>query len=48
MMLYDCNVGVPVVDAGSELVDPSGPGTCVSAASSPDDLERPGRARRFR
>jgi hypothetical protein len=36
MMLYHCNVGFPVVDAGSELVYPAGPGTCVSAASSPD------------
>ena len=34
MMLYHCNVGFPVVDAGAELVYPAGPGTCVSAASS--------------
>jgi hypothetical protein len=36
MMLYHCNVGFPVVDAGAELVYPAGPGACVSAASSPD------------
>jgi Domain of unknown function (DUF4432) len=35
MLLYHCNIGFPVVDAGSELVYPSGPGTCVSAACSP-------------
>jgi hypothetical protein len=35
MMLYHCNVGFPVVDAGAELIYPSGPGTCVSTASSP-------------
>jgi Domain of unknown function (DUF4432) len=36
MMLYHCNVGFPVVDAGAELVYPAGPGTCVSEASDPD------------
>jgi hypothetical protein len=36
MMLYHCNVGFPVVDAGAELLYPAGPGTCVSTASSPD------------
>ncbi len=36
MLLYHCNIGFPVVDEGSELVYPSGPGTCVSAACSPD------------
>jgi Domain of unknown function (DUF4432) len=36
MMLYHCNVGFPVVDAGAELIYPAGPGTCVSDASSPD------------
>ena len=36
MMLYHCNAGFPVVDAGAELVYPSGPGTCVSAACSAD------------
>jgi hypothetical protein len=35
MMLYHCNVGFPVVDAGAELIYPAGPGTCVSTASSP-------------
>jgi hypothetical protein len=35
MMLYHCNVGFPVVDAGAELVYPAGPGACVSEASSP-------------
>jgi Domain of unknown function (DUF4432) len=34
MMLYHCNIGFPVVDDGAELVYPSGPGTCVSDASS--------------
>ncbi len=47
MMLYHCNVGFPVVDAGSELVYPSGPGTCVSAASSPDYLELTGPSADF-
>jgi hypothetical protein len=42
MMLYHCNVGFPVVDAGSELVYPAGPGTCVSAASSPGYRELDG------
>jgi len=42
MLLYHCNVGFPVVDTGSELVYPSGPGTCVSAASSPDYLRLTG------
>ena len=36
MLLYHCNIGFPVVDDGSELVYPAGPGTCVSAARSPD------------
>jgi hypothetical protein len=36
MMLYHCNVGFPVVDAGAELIYPAGSGTCVSAANSPD------------
>jgi hypothetical protein len=36
MMLYHCNVGFPVVDAGAEMIYPAGPGTCVSEASSPD------------
>jgi hypothetical protein len=35
MLLYHCNIGFPVVDDGSELVYPAGPGTCVSAACSP-------------
>jgi hypothetical protein len=47
MMLYHCNIGFPVVDAGSELVYPSGPGTCVSAASSPDYLELTGPSADF-
>lgn len=34
MMLYHCNIGFPVVDDGAELIYPSGPGTCVSDASS--------------
>src|SRR6516165_10765641 len=42
MMLYHCNVGFPVVDAGAELIYPAGPGTCVSAASSPDYRELAG------
>src|SRR3984957_2527026 len=36
MMLYHCNVGFPVVDAGAELIYPAAPGTGVSDASSPD------------
>jgi len=36
MLLYHCNVGFPVVDAGAELVYPAGPGACVSAACTPD------------
>ena len=47
MMLYHCNIGFPVVDAGSELVYPSGPGSCVSAASSPDYLELTGPSAGF-
>jgi len=47
MMLYHCNIGFPVVDAGSELVYPSGPGSCVSAASSPDYLELTGPSADF-
>ena len=47
MMLYHCNVGFPVVDAGAELIYPSGPGTCVNAASSPDYLELAGRSAGF-
>jgi hypothetical protein len=35
MMLYHCNVGFPVVDAGSELIYPAGPGACVSEACDP-------------
>jgi len=31
MLLYHCNVGFPVVDAGAELAYPAGPGECVSA-----------------
>jgi hypothetical protein len=34
MMLYHCNVGFPVVDAGAELAYPAAAGSCVSAASS--------------
>jgi hypothetical protein len=34
MMLYHCNVGFPVVDAGAELSYPAPPGTCVSEAST--------------
>jgi hypothetical protein len=32
MLLYHCNVGFPVVDAGAELIYPAGPGICVSQA----------------
>jgi hypothetical protein len=39
MLLYHCNVGFPVVDAGAELVYPAGQGTCVSAASTVDYRE---------
>ena len=42
IMLYHCNVGFPVVDAGAELVYTAGPGTCVSAASSPGYQELTG------
>ena len=35
MMLYHCNVGFPVVDAGAELAYPAGEGVCVSEASDP-------------
>jgi len=42
MLLYHCNVGFPVVDAGAELVYPAGPGTCVSAASTPGYQELTG------
>ena len=35
MLLYHCNVGFPVVDAGAELAYPAGPGTCVSDACDP-------------
>jgi uncharacterized protein DUF4432 len=34
MLLYHCNVGFPVVDAGAELSYPAPPGTCVSEAST--------------
>jgi hypothetical protein len=34
MMLYHCNVGYPVVDAGSRLIYPATSATCVSEASS--------------
>ncbi len=34
MLLYHCNVGFPVVDAGAELSYPAGEGTCVSDAST--------------
>jgi Domain of unknown function (DUF4432) len=34
MLLYHCNVGFPVVDAGAELAYPAGPGECVSADCS--------------
>ena len=47
MMLYHCNIGFPVVDAGAELVYPSGPGTCVSTASSPDYLQLTGPSADF-
>jgi Domain of unknown function (DUF4432) len=47
MMLYHCNVGFPVIDAGSELVYPSDPGTCVSAASSPGYLQLTGPSADF-
>ena len=36
MILYHCNVGFPVVDAGAELIYPAGPGQCVSDAQSVD------------
>jgi Domain of unknown function (DUF4432) len=42
MMLYHCNVGFPVVDAGAELVYPAGPGTCVSSARTIDYRELTG------
>jgi hypothetical protein len=32
MLLYHCNVGFPVVDAGAELIYPAAPGVCVSEA----------------
>jgi Domain of unknown function (DUF4432) len=32
MMLYHCNIGFPVVDAGAELVYPAPAGVCVSDA----------------
>jgi Domain of unknown function (DUF4432) len=35
MLLYHCNVGFPVVDAGAELAYPAAPGTCVSDACDP-------------
>ena len=34
MMLYHCNIGFPVVDAGAELCYPAPAGTCVSEAST--------------
>jgi hypothetical protein len=36
MLLYHCNVGFPVVDAGAELIYPAGRGACVSEACDPD------------
>jgi hypothetical protein len=39
MLLYHCNVGFPVVDAGARLVYPAGPGVCVSEASDPGYAE---------
>jgi Domain of unknown function (DUF4432) len=39
MLLYHCNVGFPVVDAGARLAYPAGPGVCVSEASDPDYTE---------
>jgi Domain of unknown function (DUF4432) len=47
MMLYHCNVGFPVVDAGAELIYPAGPGTCVSASSSPGYRQLTGPAAPF-
>jgi hypothetical protein len=34
MMLYHCNIGFPVIDAGAELCYPAPPGTCVSEAGT--------------
>jgi hypothetical protein len=36
MLLYHCNIGFPVVDAGAELLYPAADGTCVSDAGSED------------
>ena len=36
MLLYHCNIGFPVVDAGSELLYPAADGTCVSDACDED------------
>ncbi len=43
MMLYHCNVGFPIVDAGAELLYPAGPGACVSDACTEEyrDLTAP-------
>lgn len=47
MMLYHCNVGFPVVDAGAELAYPAGQGKCVSHASSPAYRRLAGPAAEF-
>jgi Domain of unknown function (DUF4432) len=36
MLLYHCNIGFPVVDAGAELLYPAARGTCVSDACDED------------
>jgi hypothetical protein len=39
MLLYHCNVGFPVVEAGAELIYPAGAGVCVSEACDQDYRE---------
>ena len=39
MMLYHCNVGFPVVDAGAELLYPAAHGVCVSEACTDEYRE---------
>ncbi len=42
MMLYHCNIGFPVVDAGAELCYPAPPGACVSEACTENYRELAG------
>lgn len=47
MQLYHCNIGFPIVDAGSQLVYPAPDGECVSDASTVDYRTLTGPAATF-